>query len=83
MLRAQVGHDFSGYRDKTFLRRVQRRTIEGYISRLQSDHNEVVHLFRDLLIRVTSFFRDKETFERLESLVIPRSLQQAHVAIPE
>ncbi len=79
ILRAQVGHDFSGYRDKTFLRRVQRRmqvvgvtTMQDYISRLHADHGEVVHLFRDLLIRVTSFFRDKETFERLESLVIPR-----------
>jgi two-component system CheB/CheR fusion protein len=79
ILRAQLGHDFSGYRDKTFLRRVQRRmqvvnvaTLEDYVSRLQTDHEEAVLLFRDLLIRVTSFFRDRETFETLAAKVIPR-----------
>ena len=79
ILRGQLGHDFSGYRDKTFLRRVQRRmqmvsvtTLEDYIARLRADRGEVVVLFRDLLIRVTSFFRDRDTFEALESKVIPR-----------
>ncbi|MDP9083651.1 MAG: PAS domain-containing protein, partial [Pseudomonadota bacterium] len=79
ILRAQVGHDFSGYRDKTFMRRVRRRmqvvsaaTVNDYIARLQADHGEVVLLFRDLLIRVTSFFRDKETFATLETEVIPQ-----------
>jgi two-component system, chemotaxis family, CheB/CheR fusion protein len=79
ILRAQVGHDFSGYRDKTFLRRVKRRmqvvsvsTLNDYIARLQADHDEVVLLFRDLLIRVTSFFRDSDTFAALEAQVIPR-----------
>lgn len=78
ILRAQTGHDFSGYRDKTFLRRVQRRmqvldvrTLHDYAARLQADHDESILLFRDLLIRVTSFFRDKETFETLEALAIP------------
>jgi two-component system, chemotaxis family, CheB/CheR fusion protein len=46
--------------------------LGDYIARLEANHDEVVFLFRDLLIRVTSFFRDKETFETLESLVIPR-----------
>jgi len=79
ILRAQIGHDFSGYRDMTFLRRVERRmqvvnaaTLEDYIARLRADRDEPVRLFRDLLIRVTSFFRDKETFEVLEREVIPR-----------
>jgi two-component system CheB/CheR fusion protein len=79
ILRANVGHDFSGYRDKTFLRRVQRRmqvvnaaTLDDYIAHLETDHDEVVLLFRDLLIRVTSFFRDKEIFAKLETDVIPR-----------
>ena len=85
ILRAQLGHDFSGYRDKTFLRRVQRRmhmvgigTLEDYIVRLRADHDEVALLFRDLLIRVTSFFRDRETFEALESKVIPRLFTDKH-----
>jgi two-component system, chemotaxis family, CheB/CheR fusion protein len=85
ILRAQVGHDFSGYRDRTFLRRVQRRmqvvsaaTLNDYIARLQADHDEVVLLFRDLLIRVTSFFRDKDTFAALEAQVIPRLFSGKH-----
>ena len=79
ILRKQLGHDFSGYRSQTFLRRVERRmhvvnapTMQDYIARLNSDHDEVTRLFRDLLIRVTSFFRDEETFEILASKVIPR-----------
>jgi two-component system CheB/CheR fusion protein len=79
LLRAQTGHDFSGYRDKTFLRRVQRRvqvthvsTLEAYIARLREDPAEIQTLFRDLLIGVTSFFRDQETFDLLQQAVIPQ-----------
>ncbi len=78
ILRDQLGHDFSGYRDKTFLRRTRRRmqvvnvrTLDEYVNRLRTDPNEVVALFRDLLIRVTSFFRDTATFEVLATDVIP------------
>ncbi|HEY2419450.1 MAG TPA: CheR family methyltransferase [Steroidobacteraceae bacterium] len=79
ILRSQLGHDFSGYRDKTFLRRVRRRmqvvgvdTFDDYVTWLHSHAPEVVLLFRDLLIRVTSFFRDKHTFDALERIVVPR-----------
>jgi two-component system CheB/CheR fusion protein len=79
LLRAQLGHDFSGYRSATFLRRVARRmqvvnvsSIEDYIGCLKRSPEEITLLFRDLLIRVTSFFRDKETFKILESEVIPK-----------
>ena len=79
ILRAQLGHDFSGYRPQTFLRRVERRmqvvnadNLHDYVARLRVSHDEAVLLFRDLLIRVTSFFRDKETFEVLENRVIPQ-----------
>jgi two-component system CheB/CheR fusion protein len=85
ILRTQVGHDFSGYKDKTFLRRVQRRMqvlnigeIGDYVLRLEQDHEEVLLLFRDLLIRVTSFFRDKEAFEALERVVMPRLFAGKH-----
>ncbi|RYH94307.1 MAG: chemotaxis protein CheR, partial [Acetobacteraceae bacterium] len=83
VLRAQLGHDFSGYRDKTFLRRVRRRmqvvnadSLEAYTNYLHANPPEVMNLFRDLLIRVTSFFRDKETFDTLQSLVIPRLFER-------
>ena len=75
----QIGHDFSGYKTKTFLRRVARRmqvvhldTIEGYIEKLRQDPREVGALFRDLLINVTNFFRDAAAFDKLEELVIPK-----------
>jgi two-component system, chemotaxis family, CheB/CheR fusion protein len=78
-LRANVGHDFSGYRAQTFLRRVQRRmqvvdarTLQDYATALKETPAEATLLFRDLLIRVTSFFRDAETFAVLQAKVIPR-----------
>ena len=79
VLRNQVGHDFSGYKEPTFLRRMQRRmqvlqvdTAQGYLERLHQDPEEVVRLFRDLLIGVTSFFRDVAAFEALERAVVPK-----------
>lgn len=79
ILNRTVGHDFSGYKDKTFLRRVQRRmhvldlaSLDRFIERLEADRDEVIMLFRDLLIGVTSFFRDGETFGMLQHMVIPR-----------
>ena len=78
VLRDQVGHDFSGYKRPTFLRRVQRRMqflglgAPAYVDRLRTDSNEVLLLFQDLLIRVTSFFRDAATYQALETDIIPR-----------
>src|SRR5262245_15655069 len=79
MLYNQVGHDFSGYKEKTFMRRVRRRMqlllvddYAAYIERLRREPAEVTLLFRDLLIGVTNFFRDKDAFEALEGQVIPK-----------
>jgi two-component system CheB/CheR fusion protein len=79
ILRNQVGHDFGGYKTKTFLRRVSRRmqvvqlgTVSAYTERLRQDPKEVHALFRDLLINVTNFFRDADAFEKLKELVIPK-----------
>jgi two-component system CheB/CheR fusion protein len=79
ILREQVGHDFAGYKDRTFLRRVQRRMqvlqltdTDAYLNRLRQEPDEAQLLFRDLLIGVTGFFRDTEAFEALERLAIPR-----------
>ena len=73
LLRAQTGHDFSMYKQNTILRRVERRmsisqldSIPSYIRFLQEDPKEVDTLFRELLIGVTNFFRDTESFERLK-----------------
>jgi two-component system CheB/CheR fusion protein len=79
VLRSQIGHDFNGYKTKTFMRRVQRRmhvtqvtTLDAYIALLQRTPEESGALFRDLLISVTNFFRDAEAFERLRTDVVPK-----------
>jgi|WetSurMetagenome_2_1015567.scaffolds.fasta_scaffold00655_9 two-component system, chemotaxis family, CheB/CheR fusion protein len=79
LLRAQTGHDFSQYKLSTIKRRIERRmavqqikTMEGYVKYLQQIPAEVEALFRDLLIGVTSFFRDPEAFKALDELIIPR-----------
>jgi len=79
LLRTQVGHDFSGYKKKTFVRRVHRRMqvmglsdIPAYVETLRRDPQETASLFRDLLISVTNFFRDADAFDSLAELVIPQ-----------
>jgi two-component system CheB/CheR fusion protein len=78
LLRAQTSHDFSQYKPSTICRRIERRmavhqidTIETYVKYLQQTPVEVEALFRDLLIGVTNFFRDPETFLVLEQQIIP------------
>jgi two-component system CheB/CheR fusion protein len=75
----QTGHDFTGYKTRTFYRRIERRmqvlqitSLASYAERLRQDAGEVNTLFRDLLIGVTNFFRDVKAFEALEELVMPR-----------
>jgi two-component system CheB/CheR fusion protein len=79
ILRNKTGNDFHGYKQNTFLRRVQRRmqvaqidNITDYVEFLRKDKDEVQYLFNDLLIGVTEFFRDKREFEVLEAQVIPK-----------
>ena len=79
ILLSRVGHDFSQYKEATFLRRVQRRMqvlgltdIHAYIARLENERDEAMLLFRDLLIGVTTFFRDAAAFDAVEQVVVPR-----------
>lgn len=78
ILQKHTGHEFSGYKEKTFLRRVHRRmqvlqldALEAYVERIRQDTVEVRNLFRDLLINVTNFFRDADAFNALKTTVIP------------
>ncbi|WP_299564359.1 CheR family methyltransferase [uncultured Sulfitobacter sp.] len=78
ILLRESGHDFSGYKSKTFFRRVARRMqvrqigdLEEYCALLKKDGDEITALFRDLLISVTNFFRDTDAFAALEEKVIP------------
>ena len=79
LLRSHTGHDFSQYKPNTLLRRIQRRmavhqmeNMVNYVKFLQQTPGEVEALFRDLLIGVTHFFRDKEAFAALEEQVLPQ-----------
>jgi two-component system CheB/CheR fusion protein len=78
LLRAQTSHDFSRYKPSTTHRRIERRmavhqieTMDKYVTYVQQTPAEVQALFRDLLIGVTSFFRDPEAFKAIEEQVIP------------
>ncbi len=77
-VRVRTGHDFSKYKRGTMLRRIARRmqvtrteTPDDYYDVLRDKPDEAQALLGDLLISVTSFFRDKEVFQTLETRVIP------------
>ncbi|CAN7692812.1 PAS domain-containing protein [Rhizobium sp. LjRoot98] len=77
LLRTRVGHDFSGYKRATVMRRVVRRmqvcrkdTLADYADHLLTTPEEAQNLFSDLLISVTTFFRDEQAFEALASQVL-------------
>lgn len=76
-----MGHDFSHYKPSTILRRITRRMNivnmqdpREYVRYLEEHREEVNLLFRDLLIRVTNFFRDPEGFKALEKEILPTFL---------
>jgi two-component system CheB/CheR fusion protein len=78
LLRIGTGHDFSEYKSGTVRRRVERRMnirhvrdLAGYVRYLQENPAEVTLLFKDLLISVTSFFRDPPAFEALAASLPP------------
>ena len=77
-LRDGTGVDFTLYRDSTIRRRILRRmalhterSLAEYARKLENDPAEVDALYHDLLINVTSFFRDSELFESLKKTVFP------------
>lgn len=70
LLRDRIGHDFTHYKPSTIRRRLERRMSvhqiadpRTYLNLLQWDARELDLLFKELLIGVTSFFRDPEAFE--------------------
>lgn len=78
-LRARTGHDFASYKTATVRRRIGRRmqvtrqvSLNDYAEYLRANPEEAKELFGDLLISVTSFFRDPAAFEALAQEVIPQ-----------
>jgi two-component system CheB/CheR fusion protein len=78
LLRTYTGNDFSLYKKNTVYRRIERRMgvhkidrISSYVHFLQENPKEAFILFKELMIGVTSFFRDTLVWEKLQEKVIP------------
>jgi two-component system CheB/CheR fusion protein len=85
LLRTRTAHDFTLYKTGTLQRRIERRMAMGaietdrmdrYLDLLCSDAVELDLLAKDLLINVTSFFRDPAVFELLATTTIPALIQR-------
>jgi two-component system CheB/CheR fusion protein len=82
-LRNAIGVDFSQYKMTTIRRRIIRRmllykldTLKAYAQHLERHPAEVSLLYNDLLINVTSFFRDEETMDFLRKTIFPQLVKQ-------
>ena len=82
LVRLRTGHDFLRYKRSTVARRIARRMqilnideVPAYVETLRNDSQEATTLLDDLLINVTSFFRDPEVFRTLETEVIPSLME--------
>ena len=83
LLQARLGHDFRGYKRGTLERRIARRMglrniqrLPDYLTYLREKEGEASELYRDLLISVTSFFRDPEAYQALETSVIVKLVEE-------
>jgi two-component system CheB/CheR fusion protein len=89
ILRSRVKLDFSCYRKRMLIRRIERRMSLGnirqiteYLAYLREHPDEVKLLCRDLLISVTNFFRDSEAFQALETDVIVPLVRDREPDVP-
>jgi two-component system, chemotaxis family, CheB/CheR fusion protein len=89
LLRTTTGVDFTLYKSTTLDRRMQRRlllykleNLEDYAQYLQEHPAEVQALYEEILIHVTSFFRDPEVFEQLKTQVFPTISQNKSADAP-
>lgn len=81
ILKVRTKHDFSMYKTSSVFRRIERRmgihkidSLAGYATYLQKNSQEVDLLFKELLIGVTSFFRDPAMWDELKNIVLPKIL---------
>jgi chemotaxis methyl-accepting protein methylase/signal transduction histidine kinase len=89
LLRSSTGVDFSRYKSNTLDRRIRRRMLlykidqlAEYAAYLQSHPAEVKALYEEILIHVTSFFRDPEAFDLLKTRVFPTMMQNKSAEVP-
>ncbi|MBN2439600.1 MAG: PAS domain-containing protein, partial [Deltaproteobacteria bacterium] len=83
LIRSTTGHDFSHYKQSTISRRIECRltvhqikTLHDYILLLQKNPAEIDVLFKNLVIGVTSFFRDPEAYDVLAQQALPELFSQ-------
>lgn len=83
LLQQRTRHDFSLYKPSTMNRRIDRRmaihgveSLPAYAELLSQNPQEIDLLFKELLIGVTSFFRDKPVWDHLATTAIPDLLQR-------
>jgi chemotaxis methyl-accepting protein methylase/PAS domain-containing protein len=84
LLRSRTGNDFSLYKKSTLYRRIERRmgihgitSADAYASFAQQNPIELDLLFKELLIGVTSFFRDRQAWEALSAIIVKALLDRA------
>ncbi len=84
LLRDATAVDFTHYKQTTLLRRIKRRMVlhkleklKDYVSLVRNTPGEIEELYRDILIHVTGFFRDPESFEALRQHVFPVLFQDS------
>ena len=89
LIMEKTGHDFSGYKPNTVCRRIEKRmaihhleSFGDYIKLLRHDGAEIEGLFREMLIEVTDFFRDPDTFNYLRDRVLPDLLRNREAGPP-
>lgn len=82
LLRTHTGVDFTDYKHATIRRRIERRMLlhqidrmDQYVQFLQQHADEVEALYQDVLINVTGFFRDPNSFRALKKRMFPRLLK--------
>jgi two-component system, chemotaxis family, CheB/CheR fusion protein len=89
IIRTRTGHDFSQYKHNTVMRRIERRmavlqieSIGDYVTYMRNNPPEVDTLFKELLIRVTNFFRDPEAYDALREKAFPLILRGKQTGQP-
>ena len=85
LLKRHAGFNIGDYKQESVNRRIERRmglchlpVFEDYVAYLQKNPTECENLAKDMLISVTSFFRDPEAFSRLRETVLPGLVKELH-----
>ncbi|HEY3819568.1 MAG TPA: chemotaxis protein CheB [Polyangiaceae bacterium] len=83
LIRSEFGNDLTLYKPSSINRRVERRMallkidkLADYVKHAHDDRDELASLYKDILINVTSFFRDGEPFDVVKNLILPRIIER-------